>query len=137
MVTLDVAMAYRDELTDPWTEMARSVEQRKLQCTFPAPKVSSPNTRQSMKSNVVLLSGKVLPTLLLYDIILLNSPRRGVAHPGEIDCGVFSICRNGADVCQLCGISRQWALTHHSSWPDLKSWPPPKIKILRRFNLFK
>ncbi|MEE6522718.1 hypothetical protein FKM82_021332, partial [Ascaphus truei] len=38
MVTLEVAMAYRDDPNHEWTEIARSTELRKLKCTFPTPK---------------------------------------------------------------------------------------------------
>ncbi|KAM4640603.1 protein wntless homolog [Discoglossus pictus] len=38
VVTLDVRMAYRDDVSEEWTEMARSDEHRKLKCTFPIPK---------------------------------------------------------------------------------------------------
>nr|XP_033772303.1 protein wntless homolog isoform X2 [Geotrypetes seraphini] len=38
MVTLDVTMAYRNDLSGKWTELARSTEQRKLKCKLPTPK---------------------------------------------------------------------------------------------------
>ncbi|KAI4886046.1 hypothetical protein NFI96_028424 [Prochilodus magdalenae] len=38
MVTVDVGLAYRDDSLSEWTEMAHSVELRKLSCNFTAPK---------------------------------------------------------------------------------------------------
>lgn len=39
MVTVDVGLAYRDDTFGEWTEMARSYEQRKLNCNFTTAKV--------------------------------------------------------------------------------------------------
>lgn len=39
MVTVDVGLAYRDDTISEWTEMARSFEQRKLNCNFTTAKV--------------------------------------------------------------------------------------------------
>lgn len=39
LVTVDVGLAYRDDPTSEWTEMAHSLEQRKLNCNFTTAKV--------------------------------------------------------------------------------------------------
>ncbi|TRZ00833.1 hypothetical protein DNTS_028144 [Danionella cerebrum] len=39
LVTLDVGLAYRDDTLSEWTEMAHSIEHRKLSCNFTAPKI--------------------------------------------------------------------------------------------------
>ncbi|KAG5847617.1 hypothetical protein ANANG_G00128070 [Anguilla anguilla] len=38
VVTIDVGLAYRDDTVSDWTEMAHSIEQRKLSCNFTTPK---------------------------------------------------------------------------------------------------
>ncbi|MBN3284552.1 WLS protein, partial [Polyodon spathula] len=38
VVTIDVSLAYRDDTFSKWTEMAHSIEQRKLSCNFSTPK---------------------------------------------------------------------------------------------------
>lgn len=43
MVTIDVSLAYRDDTVSEWTEMAHSVEQRKLSCNFTTAKVNTPS----------------------------------------------------------------------------------------------
>lgn len=39
MVTINVGLAYRDDTVSEWTEMAQSLEQRKLNCNFTTSKV--------------------------------------------------------------------------------------------------
>lgn len=39
VVTIDVRLAYRDDTLTEWTEMAHSIEQRKLTCNFTTEKV--------------------------------------------------------------------------------------------------
>ena len=39
IATLDVGLAYRDDSLSEWTEMAHSIEQRKLSCNFTTSKV--------------------------------------------------------------------------------------------------
>ncbi len=41
LVTMDVGLAYRDSTLSEWTEMAHSIEHRKLSCNFTATKVST------------------------------------------------------------------------------------------------
>lgn len=38
---MDVGLAYRDSTLSEWTEMAHSIEHRKLSCNFTATKVST------------------------------------------------------------------------------------------------
>ncbi|XP_006011675.1 protein wntless homolog isoform X1 [Latimeria chalumnae] len=38
IITLDVSLAYRNDTISEWTEMAHSIEQRKLNCSFPSSK---------------------------------------------------------------------------------------------------
>ncbi|MGH0157850.1 UNVERIFIED_CONTAM: hypothetical protein FKN15_062460 [Acipenser sinensis] len=40
VVTIDVSLAYRDDTFSKWTEMAHSIEQRKLSCNFSTPKTN-------------------------------------------------------------------------------------------------
>lgn len=42
VVTIDVGLAYRDDSVSEWTEMAHSIEQRKLSCNFTTSKVIGP-----------------------------------------------------------------------------------------------
>ena len=39
LATVDVGLAYRDDTLSEWTEMAHSLEQRKLKCNFTTTKV--------------------------------------------------------------------------------------------------
>lgn len=41
MATMDVRLAYRDDLMGSWTEMAHSIEHRKLNCNFTTSKVNT------------------------------------------------------------------------------------------------
>ena len=41
LATVDVGLAYRDDTLSEWTEMAHSLEQRKLKCNFTTTKVRS------------------------------------------------------------------------------------------------
>jgi len=38
-ITLDVSLAYRDDMFNDWEEIAHAIEIRKLKCTFGSPKV--------------------------------------------------------------------------------------------------
>lgn len=40
--TVDVGLAYRNDTMSEWTEMAHSLEQRKLNCHFTTAKVRGP-----------------------------------------------------------------------------------------------
>lgn len=40
VATIDVGLAYRDDTLSEWTEMAHSIEQRKLSCNFTTEKVN-------------------------------------------------------------------------------------------------
>lgn len=40
MATIDVRLGYRDDSVSEWTQMAHSIEERKLNCNFTAAKVS-------------------------------------------------------------------------------------------------
>ncbi|XP_018422821.1 PREDICTED: protein wntless homolog isoform X2 [Nanorana parkeri] len=104
MVTLDVAMAYRDELTDPWTEMARSVEQRKLQCTFPASKTAENEGRYYECDVLPLIElGSVAHKYYLLNIRLpVSDPKKINVGIGEInDLRLVTIFQNG-------GFTRVW-----------------------------
>lgn len=104
MVTLDVAMAYRDELNDPWTEMARSVEQRKLQCTFPAAKTEENEGRYYECDVLPLIElGSVTHKYYLLNIRLPVNDRKKInVGIGEInEMRLVSIFQNG-------GFTRVW-----------------------------
>ncbi|KAM5148332.1 protein wntless homolog isoform 1-T1 [Mantella aurantiaca] len=104
MVTLDVAMAYRDELTEPWTEMAHSVEQRKLQCTFPASKTEENEGRYYECDVLPLIElGSVAHKYYLLNIRLpINERKKINVGIGEInDLRLVSIFQNG-------GFTRVW-----------------------------
>lgn len=98
MVTLDVAMAYRDELNDPWTELARSVEQRKLQCTFHATKTAD-NQGRFYECDVLPLIelGSVAHKYYLVNIRLpVNEKKKINVGIGEInDLHLVTIFQNG------------------------------------------
>ncbi|XP_072275555.1 protein wntless homolog [Pyxicephalus adspersus] len=104
MVTLDVAMAYRDELTDPWTELAHSVEQRKLQCTFPASKTPENEGRYYECDVLPLIEiGSVTHKYYLLNIRLPVNERKKInVGIGEInDLRLVTIFQNG-------GFTRVW-----------------------------
>ncbi|XP_066453743.1 protein wntless homolog B-like [Eleutherodactylus coqui] len=98
LVTLDVAMAYRDDLSDPWTELARSVEQRKLQCTFPVPKTDDNQGRYYECDVLPLMElGSVAHKYYLVNIRLpINERKKINLDIGEInDLRLVAIFQNG------------------------------------------
>ncbi|XP_053325727.1 protein wntless homolog [Spea bombifrons] len=98
MVTLDVAMAYRDDPNDPWTEMARSVEQRKLKCILPVPKTHENEGRNYDCDTLPLLElGSIAHKFYLLNIRLPVNERKKInIGIGEIqDLHIVSIFQNG------------------------------------------
>ncbi|KAM8930398.1 protein wntless homolog isoform 2-T2 [Pelodytes ibericus] len=98
MVTLDVAMAYRDDLKDPWTEMARSVELRKLKCVLPVPKTHENEGRYYDCDVLPLMElGSVAHKYYLLNIKLPVNERKKVnIGIGEIkDLRIVTIFQNG------------------------------------------
>ncbi|XP_075037985.1 protein wntless homolog [Mixophyes fleayi] len=98
MVTVDVAMAYRDELNEPWTEMARSVEQRKLQCAFQSPKTAENQGRYYECDVLPLMElGSVVHKYYLLNIRLPVNERKKInVGIGEInDLRLVTIFQNG------------------------------------------
>ncbi|XP_063283974.1 protein wntless homolog [Pelobates fuscus] len=98
MVTLDVAMAYRDDTSDPWTEMAHSVEQRKLKCVLPVPKTAENEGRYYECDVLPLLEiGSVAHKYYLLNIKLpVNDKKKINFGIGEIkDLHLVGIFQNG------------------------------------------
>uniref|UniRef100_A0A8C5QGJ5 Wnt ligand secretion mediator n=1 Tax=Leptobrachium leishanense TaxID=445787 RepID=A0A8C5QGJ5_9ANUR len=98
MLTLDVAMAYRDGLNDPWTEMARSVEQRKLKCVLPVPKTQANEGHNYDCDLLPLLElGSVAHKYYLLNIKLpVNDQKKINLGIGEIkDLRLVTIFQNG------------------------------------------
>ncbi|XP_029473932.1 protein wntless homolog isoform X1 [Rhinatrema bivittatum] len=98
MVTLDVAMAYRDDVNDKWTELAHSVEQRKLKCTLTAPKTLSSEGHYYECDVIPLMElGSVAHKYYLVNIRLpVNESKKINIGIGEIkDLRLVTIFQNG------------------------------------------
>ncbi|OCT84803.1 hypothetical protein XELAEV_18022960mg [Xenopus laevis] len=98
MVTLDVAVAYRDDLKEEWKELARSVEQRKLNCILPVDKTVANEGRHYDCDVIPLMElGSVSHKYYLFNIRLpVNERQKMNIGIGEIrDMHVVSIFQNG------------------------------------------
>ncbi|KAG8437147.1 hypothetical protein GDO86_008010 [Hymenochirus boettgeri] len=98
VLTLDVAMAYRDDPNEEWKEMASSIEQRKLNCILPVPKTAANEGRHYECDVIPLMElGSVAHKFYLLNIKLpVDEPKKINLGIGEIkDMNVVSIFQNG------------------------------------------
>ncbi|XP_069835522.1 protein wntless homolog B-like isoform X2 [Dendropsophus ebraccatus] len=98
VVTLDVAMAYRNELNESWTELARSIEQRKLQCKLQFAKTADNQGRYYDCDVLPLIElGNVEHKYYLVNIRLpVNERQKMNVGVGEInDLHLVTIFQNG------------------------------------------
>ncbi|KAG9341521.1 hypothetical protein JZ751_019026 [Albula glossodonta] len=98
VVTLDMTVAYRDDLISEWTEMAHSVEQRKLSCNTSFPKRFK-NEGRFYECDVLpfMELGNVAHKFYLINVRLpVNERKRINVGIGEIkDLRLVSIHQNG------------------------------------------
>ncbi|XP_053549347.1 protein wntless homolog [Bombina bombina] len=98
MVTFDVAMGYRDDPHEEWKDLARSMEQRKLKCTFPVTKTQDNEGRFYDCDVVPLLElGSVAHKYYLLNIRLPVHDQKNINRGiGDIrDLHVVTIFQNG------------------------------------------
>ncbi|XP_040911808.1 protein wntless homolog isoform X1 [Toxotes jaculatrix] len=98
MVTIDVGLAYRDDTVSEWTEMAHSLEQRKLSCNFTTSKTHENEGRYYECDLLPFMEvGSVSHKYYLLNIRLPVNERKKVnVGIGEIkDIRLVSIHQNG------------------------------------------
>ncbi|RLV85287.1 hypothetical protein DV515_00016111 [Chloebia gouldiae] len=97
-ITLDVSLAYRDDMFDDWEEIAHAIEIRKLKCTFGSPKtVESEGRHYDCDFLPFMEIGSVAHKYYLINIRLPVSDRKGInVGIGEIkDIRLVGIHQNG------------------------------------------
>ncbi|NXD29517.1 WLS protein, partial [Spelaeornis formosus] len=97
-ITLDVSLAYRDDMFDDWQEIAHAVEIRKLKCTFASPKtVESEGRHYDCDFLPFMEIGSVAHKYYLINIRLPVNDRKGInVGIGEIkDIRLVGIHQNG------------------------------------------
>ncbi|XP_029105132.1 protein wntless homolog isoform X3 [Scleropages formosus] len=118
MVTIDVGLAYRDDILSEWTEIAHSRELRKLSCNFTAPKKPENEGRHYDCDLMPFLElGSVAHKYYLVNIRLpVNERKRVNVGIGEIK-----------DI-QLVGIHQNGGFT--KVWFAMKTFLTPSILII-------
>ncbi|NWH39664.1 WLS protein, partial [Chloropsis hardwickii] len=97
-ITLDVSLAYRDDMFDDWEEIAHAIEIRKLKCTFGSPKtVESEGRHYDCDFLPFMEIGSVAHKYYLINIRLPVNDRKGInVGIGEIkDIRLVGIHQNG------------------------------------------
>uniref|UniRef100_A0A8D2MA85 Wnt ligand secretion mediator n=2 Tax=Zonotrichia albicollis TaxID=44394 RepID=A0A8D2MA85_ZONAL len=97
-ITLDVSLAYRDDMFDEWEEIAHAIEIRKLKCTFGSPKtVESEGRHYDCDFLPFMEIGSVAHKYYLINIRLPVNDRKGInVGIGEIkDIRLVGIHQNG------------------------------------------
>ncbi|NXE77873.1 WLS protein, partial [Cochlearius cochlearius] len=97
-ITLDVSLAYRDDLFDDWKEIAHAIEIRKLKCTFGSPKTLESEGRHYDCDFLPFMEiGSVAHKYYLINIRLPVNERKGInVGIGEIkDIRLVGIHQNG------------------------------------------
>ncbi|XP_030061611.1 protein wntless homolog [Microcaecilia unicolor] len=97
-VTLDVTMAYRNDLNGKWIELAHSLEQRKLKCKLPTPKTQVTEGQYYECDLIPLMElGSVAHKYYLVNIRLPVNERKKInIGIGEIkDLKLTTIFQNG------------------------------------------
>ncbi|XP_014746567.1 PREDICTED: protein wntless homolog [Sturnus vulgaris] len=78
-ITLDVSLAYRDDMFDDWEEIAHAIEIRKLKCTFGSPKtVESEGRHYDCDFLPFMEIGSVAHKYYLINIRLPVNDRKGI-----------------------------------------------------------
>ncbi|MBN3277151.1 WLS protein, partial [Polyodon spathula] len=98
VVTIDVSLAYRDDTFSKWTEMAHSIEQRKLSCNFSTPKTNENEGRHYECDLLPFMElGSVAHKYYLINIRLPVNERKSInVGIGEIkDIHLVGIHQNG------------------------------------------
>ncbi|XP_013800564.1 protein wntless homolog [Apteryx mantelli] len=97
-ITLDVSLAYRDDMFDDWEEIAHAIELRKLKCTFGSPKTLESEGRHYDCDFLPFMEiGSVAHKYYLINIRLPVNERKGInVGIGEIkDIRLVGIHQNG------------------------------------------
>uniref|UniRef100_A0A8B9SFR0 Wnt ligand secretion mediator n=1 Tax=Anas platyrhynchos TaxID=8839 RepID=A0A8B9SFR0_ANAPL len=97
-ITLDVSLAYRDNMFDEWEEIAHAIEIRKLKCTFGSPKTLESEGRHYDCDFLPFMEiGSVAHKYYLINIRLPVNERKGInVGIGEIkDIRLVGIHQNG------------------------------------------
>ncbi|KAM6065864.1 protein wntless homolog [Chlamydotis macqueenii] len=97
-ITLDVSLAYRDDMFGDWEEIAHAIEIRKLKCTFGSPKtVDSEGRHYDCDFLPFMEIGSVAHKYYLINIRLPVNERKGInVGIGEIkDIRLVGIHQNG------------------------------------------
>ncbi|XP_059677953.1 protein wntless homolog isoform X2 [Gavia stellata] len=97
-ITLDVSLAYRDDMFDDWEEIAHAIEIRKLKCTFGSPKTLESEGRHYDCDFLPFMEiGSVAHKFYLINIRLPVNERKGInVGIGEIkDIRLVGIHQNG------------------------------------------
>ncbi|NXV92942.1 protein wntless homolog [Calonectris borealis] len=97
-ITLDVSLAYRDDMFDDWEEIAHAIEIRKLKCTFGSPKTLESEGRHYDCDFLPFMEiGSVAHKYYLINIRLPVNERKGInVGIGEIkDIRLVGIHQNG------------------------------------------
>ncbi|XP_029930918.1 protein wntless homolog isoform X2 [Myripristis murdjan] len=118
MVTIDVGLAYRDDTLSEWTEMAHSIEQRKLNCSF--------NTAKTFENEGRYYECDLLPFMevgsVAHKYYLLNI-RLPVNEAKKINVGIGEI----KDI-RLVSIHQNGGFT--KVWFAMKTFLTPSILII-------
>uniref|UniRef100_A0A8V0ZV45 Wntless Wnt ligand secretion mediator n=1 Tax=Gallus gallus TaxID=9031 RepID=A0A8V0ZV45_CHICK len=97
-ITLDVSLAYRDDMFNDWEEIAHAIEIRKLKCTFGSPKTLESEGRHYDCDFLPFMEiGSVAHKYYLINIRLPVNERKGInVGIGEIkDIRLVGIHQNG------------------------------------------
>lgn len=118
VVTIDVSLAYRDDTVSEWTEMAHSIEQRKLNCSF--------TTSKTYENEGRFYECDLLPFMevgsVAHKYYLLNI-RLPVSERKRINVGIGEI----KDI-RLVGIHQNGGFTQ--VWFAMKTFLTPSILII-------
>uniref|UniRef100_A0A8C4VZY8 Wnt ligand secretion mediator n=1 Tax=Gopherus evgoodei TaxID=1825980 RepID=A0A8C4VZY8_9SAUR len=98
IITLDVSLAYRDDMFGEWKEMAHAIETRKLKCSFASPKTIEHEGRHYDCDALTFMEiGTVAHKFYLLNIRLPVNERKQInVGIGEIkDVRLVSIHQNG------------------------------------------
>ncbi|XP_074859196.1 protein wntless homolog isoform X2 [Carettochelys insculpta] len=117
-ITLDVSLAYRDDMFSEWKEMAHAIETRKLKCSFSSPKTTEHEGRHYDCDVLPFMEiGTVAHKFYLINIRLPVNERK------QINVGIGEI----KDV-RLVGIHQNGGFT--KVWFAMKTFLTPSIFII-------
>uniref|UniRef100_A0A7M4EYK3 Wnt ligand secretion mediator n=1 Tax=Crocodylus porosus TaxID=8502 RepID=A0A7M4EYK3_CROPO len=117
-ITLDVSLAYRDDMSSEWKEMAHAIETRKLKCAFHSPKTPESEGRYYDCDLLPFMEiGSVAHKFYLINIRLPVNERK------KINLGIGEI----KDI-RLVGIHQNGGFT--KVWFAMKTFLTPSILII-------